>query len=271
MVSLRRAIELNNVAVPFNLAAFEWGRHAAAFPDKIADLLSGESRPRALDEMSLDEILAHRVAHLTAYQGRGLAARYRRLVDKVRAKGDDELTRAVAINYAKLLAYKDEYEVARLFLHPDFAKQMSETFEGTPEINFHLAPPLLARFDKNLGRPGKMIFGPYLWRVFRVLAKMKGLRGTPLDPFRWSEERRRERALIRTYEQGIDVILAKLSPESRAAALGVARAPDKVRGFGPVKLAALDRFDFEWTKLLAGMDAPAPPSEAPTRELEPAE
>jgi indolepyruvate ferredoxin oxidoreductase len=257
--------------VPFNLAAFDWGRHAAAHPDRIAALLAGEAKPRVLAEMSLDDIVAHRVAHLTAYQGNGLAARYRRLVDKVRARGDDDVTRAVAINYAKLLAYKDEYEVARLFLHPEFKKQMEETFAGTPEINFHLAPPLLAKFDKNLGRPGKMRFGPSLWRVFRVLAALKGLRGTPLDPFRWSQERRRERALIRTYEQGIEQILAKLSPDSHAAALAVARAPDAVRGFGPVKLQALDKFDAAWPTLLADMDAPTPPAAMPIKELEPAE
>ncbi|HEY5208388.1 MAG TPA: indolepyruvate ferredoxin oxidoreductase family protein [Stellaceae bacterium] len=265
--ALRHAIALNNVAVPFNLAAFDWGRHAAAYPDKIAALLESEKKPRVLDEMSLDEIIDHRMAHLTAYQGRGLAARYRRLVDQVRATGDDGVTREVAINYAKILSYKDEYEVARLFLHPDFKRQMTETFAGAPEITFHLAPPLLAKFDKNLGRPGKMKFGPYLWRVFRVLAAMKWLRGTPLDPFRWSEERQRERALIRAYEQGIVQILAKLSPETHAVALAMARAPDQVRGFGPVKLKALDKFDAAWPTLLAGMDAPGA---APLRELEPA-
>ncbi|HEX4111800.1 MAG TPA: indolepyruvate ferredoxin oxidoreductase family protein, partial [Stellaceae bacterium] len=264
--ALRRAIELNNVAVPFNLAAFEWGRHAASHPDKIAALLDGERKPRVLADMSLDEVIAHRVAHLTLYQGRGLAARYRRLVDKVRATGGDDLARAVAVNYAKVLAYKDEYEVARLFRHPDFRKQLAETFEGAPEINFHLAPPLLAKFDKNLGRPKKMTFGPYLWRVFRVLAGMKLLRGTPLDPFRWSTERKRERALIRTYEQGIGQMLAKLNAENHAAALAVARAPDQVRGFGPVKLASLDKFDKDWPTLLDALDAAAL-----AKELEPAE
>jgi indolepyruvate ferredoxin oxidoreductase len=274
--SLRAAIELNNVAVPFNLAAFEWGRHAAANPAQIAVLLDVERHPRVLAEMSLDEIIEHRAAHLTAYQGRGLATRYRKLVEKVRARernvgGNESLVRAVAINYAKVLAYKDEYEVARLFLHPDFKKQLAETFEGSPEVTFHLAPPLLTRFDKNLGRPGKMKFGSYLWRVFRVLAAMKFLRGTPLDPFRWSDERKRERALIRDYEQGIDKMLAKLTPANYAAALSVARAPDSVRGFGPVKLKSLDTFDKEWPKLLAGMDAPAPPSAASAKALEPAE
>jgi indolepyruvate ferredoxin oxidoreductase len=234
-------------------------------------LLEGERAARTLDDMSLDEVIAHREAHLTAYQSRGLASRYRKLVDKVRAKGDDDLTRAVAVNYAKVLAYKDEYEVARLFLHPDFKKQMTETFEGSPDVTFHLAPPLLAKFDKNLGRPRKMKFGAYLWRVFRLLAAMKWLRATPLDPFRWSKERQRERALIRTYERGIDRMLAKLNSENHAAAVAVAAAPDKVRGFGPVKLASLDKFDAEWPALLAALDAPAPPAATPARELEPAE
>src|SRR6185312_14738343 len=156
----------------------------------------------------LDQLIGHRGDHLTLYQGRKLAARYRKLVDKVRQRernigGSEELDRAVAVNYAKVLAYKDEYEVARLFLHPDFKKQLRETFEGSPDVTFHLAPPLLAKFDKNLGRPRKMKFGSYLWRVFRLLAALKFLRATPLDPFRWSKERKRERALIRTYERGI--------------------------------------------------------------------
>lgn len=274
--SLRRAIELNGVAVPFNLAAFDWGRHAAAYPDKIRALLDGERIARTLDDMSLDEVIEHRVAHLRAYQGRSLASRYRKLVDKVRAKAvsagaGDDLVRAVAVNYAKVLAYKDEYEVARLFLHPDFAAQMVQTFDGSPPVTFHLAPPLLARFDKNLGRPRKLRFGPYLWHVFRVLKAMKWLRGTPLDPFGWSADRKRERALIRTYERGIDRMLAKLNAENCAAAVAIAQAPDAVRGFGPVKSAALDEFDRDWPTLLAAMDAPAPPSATPARELAPVE
>ncbi|HEY7990296.1 MAG TPA: indolepyruvate ferredoxin oxidoreductase family protein [Stellaceae bacterium] len=274
--SLKRAIELNNVAVPFNLAAFEWGRYAAAFPDKIAALLESEKPPRTLDDMSLDQLIGHRGDHLTLYQGRKLAARYRKLVDKVRQRernigGSEELARAVAVNYAKVLAYKDEYEVARLFLHPDFKKQLRETFEGSPDVTFHLAPPLLAKFDKNLGRPRKMKFGSYLWRVFRLLAAFKFLRATPLDPFRWSKERKRERALIRTYERGIDQVLVKLNAENYRAALAVAQAPDAVRGFGPVKLGALDKFEREWPVLLARLDAPAPPAATPKRELEPAE
>jgi len=274
--SLRRAIELNGVAVPFNLAAFDWGRHAAANPDRVMALVDTERSARALDDMSLDEVIEHRQAHLKAYQGRGLANRYKKLVEKVRARAlaagvGDDLTRAVAINYAKVLAYKDEYEVARLFLHPDFAEQMAQTFDGSPPVTFHLAPPLLARFDENLGRPRKMRFGPSLWHVFRVLKAMKWLRGTPLDPFGRSADRKRERALIRTYEQGIDQVLRKLNAENYAAAVRVAEAPDAVRGFGPVKSAALDKFDGEWPMLLAAMDAPAPPSAAPARELAPAE
>jgi len=274
--SLKRAIELNNVAVPFNLAAFEWGRHAAAFPDRIAALLESEKPARVLADMTLDQLIGHRGDHLTLYQGRALATRYRKLVDKVRQRertvgAGEELARAVAVNYAKVLAYKDEYEVARLFLHPDFKKQLRETFDGKPDVTFHLAPPLLAKFDKNLGRPRKMKFGAYLWRVFRLLAAMKFLRATPLDPFRWSKERKRERALIKAYERGIDQVLAKLNPGNYPAALAVAQAPDAVRGFGPVKLAALDKFDREWPVLLARLDARAPPAATPKRELEPAD
>src|SRR6185312_11398130 len=143
--------------------------------------------------------------------------------------------------------------------------------EGSPDVTFHLAPPLLAKFDKNLGRPRKMKFGSYLWRVFRLLAALKFLRATPLDPFRWSKERKRERALIRTFERGIDQVLVKLNVENYRAALAVAQAPDAVRGFGPVKLGALDKFEREWPVLLARLDAPAPPAATPKRALEPAE
>ncbi|MGH6989567.1 MAG: indolepyruvate ferredoxin oxidoreductase family protein [Stellaceae bacterium] len=265
--ALRGAITLNNVAVPFNLAAFEWGRHAAANPDKVAALVEPKRKRRVLKEMSLDDIIEHRAAHLTAYQGRRLAQRYRRAVARVGARGDDAVTRAVAINYAKLLSYKDEYEVARLFLAPDFKAHLDATFAAGGRLQFHLAPPLFARFDKNLGRPRKMSFGPWLWHAFRILAAMKGLRGTPLDPFRWSEERRRERGLIRQYEDAIARIASGLGTENRRGALALARAPEEVRGFGPVKMAAIADFDRAWPTLLAEFESPT----APASVLEPAE
>jgi indolepyruvate ferredoxin oxidoreductase len=213
--------------------------------------------------MSLTEIIEHRSQHLTAYQNRRLAARYRDRVAQIRGvessvgKGD-ELTRAVAINYAKLLAYKDEYEVARLFANPSFKAGLDEIFEGKTALAFHLAPPLLSRMDPNTGRPKKIAFGPSIMPLFRVLASLKKLRGTPLDFFGYGAERRRERGLIQTYESGLDLIAAKLSVDNYPCAIALASLPDMVRGFGPVKMKAIDRFEREWAKLQPQLLNPAP-------------
>src|SRR5579875_1751284 len=221
--ALTRAIELNGVAVALNLAAFQWGRFLAAFPDEVAALTAKEEKHRSLAAMSLSEIIEHRAAHLTAYQNARLAQRYRDRVNAIRpveaaiGKGE-QLTRAVAINYAKLLAYKDEYEVARLFTHPSFRAGLYETFEGKPSLVFHLAPPLFARLDPNTGRPRKIKFGASIMPLFRLLTSLKRLRGTPFDIFGYGTERRRERALIATYEGGLDIIAAKLSADNYACA-----------------------------------------------------
>jgi indolepyruvate ferredoxin oxidoreductase len=219
--------------------------------------------------MSLTEIIEHRAQHLTAYQGKRLAKRYRERVAQIRraestiGKGD-ELTRAVAINYAKLLAYKDEYEVARLFADTSFKAGLDETFEGKTTLAFHLAPPLLSRIDPNTGRPKKIEFGSSILSLFRVLAAFKRLRGTPLDIFGYGAERRRERALIHTYESGLDLIAAKLSADNYPCAAALASLPDMVRGYGPVKMQAIDRFEREWQKLQPQLLNPAP-------EMQPAE
>jgi len=187
-----------------------------------------------------------------------------RRVESTIGKGD-ELTRAVAINYAKLLSYKDEYEVARLFTDPSFKAGLDETFEGRTALGFHLAPPLLSRMDPNTGRPQKIEFGPSIMPLFRVLASLKKLRGTPLDIFGYGAERRRERALIATYEGGLDLIAAKLSADNYPCAIALASLPDMVRGFGPVKMKAIDRFEREWEKLQPQLLNPAPetqPAEA---------
>jgi indolepyruvate ferredoxin oxidoreductase len=269
--ALLRAIELNAVAVEFNLAAFRWGRYAAAFPDTVNAVIRSAERGPALAQMNLDDIIDHRVKHLTAYQNAGLAVRYEKAVASIRslewrAVKTDELTRAVAINYAKVLAYKDEYEVARLFADPAFLKELNETFEGAFSFDFHLAPPVLAPFDKNLRRPKKLRFGPWMMPVFRLLAKLRPLRGTPFDIFGWTAERRRERKLIRTYENGLAAIANSLNPQSHACAVALAAAPDKVRGFGPVKLTALDQFDRDWERLLQALrDSSSAPAVPPHR------
>jgi indolepyruvate ferredoxin oxidoreductase len=268
--ALTRAIELNGVAVALNLAAFQWGRFIAAFPERIDELTAREEKHRPLAAMSLTEIIEHRAQHLTAYQSRRLADRYRERVAQIRrvessiGKGE-ELTRAVAINYAKLLAYKDEYEVARLFTDPSFKAGLDESFDGKTTLAFHLAPSLLSRVDPNTGRPKKIEFGPWVLSLFGVLASLKGLRGTPLDIFGYGEERRRERELIATYEGGLDLVAAKLSADNYPCAIALAALPEMVRGFGPVKMKAIDRFEREWRKLQPQLLNPAPetqPAEA---------
>jgi len=182
------------------------------------------------------------VKFLTAYQNSAYARRYRVLVDKVkaaeasRAPGKDGLADAAARYLFKLMAYKDEYEVARLYTDGAFVKQVKNEFDGdTLRFEFHLAPPLLARRDKATGLPRKMSFGPWLMPAFAVLAKFKFLRGTPLDPFGRSVERQTERKLIEDYEATLGEVLAKLTPDNHHLAVGLAVIPEKIRGFGHVK------------------------------------
>jgi indolepyruvate ferredoxin oxidoreductase len=252
--AIRRAIELNGVAVSFNIKAFMWGRYAAAMPDRVMAMLR-EERVSTLADMNLDDLIEHRAKHLAGYQNEALAQKYRDLVGRFRQRehdvsGKSTLTRAVAVNYANVLAYKDEYEVARLFTQGDFKRKLDQTFEGPLSIAFHLSPPLIAPFDKNLGRPRKLKFGAWILGVFKVLAGLKGLRGSLLDIFKWTAERRRERGLIATYETGLSALLLGLTEANHAAAVAVASAPSMVRGFGPVKMRAFEKFDHEWPQLL---------------------
>jgi indolepyruvate ferredoxin oxidoreductase len=187
-------------------------------------------------------MVERRVAFLTAYQSARYAARYRAAVERVKATeaakapGQCGLAEAVARYLFKLMAYKDEYEVARLYTDGTFLKQVATDLGGDNlRFEFHLAPPLLARTDPETGRPRKMSFGPWMMTVFGALAKLKLLRGTPLDPFGYSEERRTERKLIVDYEAMLDEVLSKLTPENHAVAVGLAAIPEKIRGFGPIK------------------------------------
>jgi indolepyruvate ferredoxin oxidoreductase len=227
--------------------------------------------------MSLDEIVSHRAQHLTGYQDAALAEKYRAAVTRIRAVEDRlgkdlALTRAVAINYAKVLAYKDEYEVARLLTDPDFEKEIAETFEGNGKLSFHLAPPLVSHLDPDLGRPRKRQFGEGIKLPLKWLARLKGLRGGAFDIFGRSAERQRERGLIATYEVVLTEIVGSLTVDNRFAAIALATAPDQVRGFGPVKLAAMDKFDRQWPDLLQRYRGVRKEAAAPaTLEKQPAE
>ena len=238
--SILRAITLNGEAIAMNRDAFAWGRRAAAFPSEVESIVEAAHPGRKAPARSLDEIIARREAHLTAYQDEAYAARYRALVDRARsaerlyAPGDTSLTEAVAKSFFKLLAIKDEYEVARLYSDGSFAKQMGETFEGDITIKYHLAPPVLGRRNKD-GVAVKSTFGPWLGRLFPLLAAGRALRGTALDPFGYTQERRQERRLAADYEATMSRILAELSPDNHATALAIATLPETIRGFGHVK------------------------------------
>ena len=256
--ALERAIELNGTAVPMNLGAFRWGRRAAADRAAVEALVAPPTdnvvplrRPS-----TVDEIVASRVKHLTGYQNGALADRYRALVERVRSieqrtvPGETALAEAVARYYAKLLTYKDEYEVARLFTETAFASQLEAQFEGDFKLKFHLAPPLLASRDPTTGHLQKQEFGPWMLPAFRLLAKLKGLRGTAFDPFGHTAERKQERALIRAYEGLIDELLGSLGPDNHSLAVRLASIPDDIRGYGHVKEAHLANARLKWDNLL---------------------
>ncbi|MCA0856002.1 indolepyruvate ferredoxin oxidoreductase family protein [Phaeobacter italicus] len=226
--SIQEAITLNGAAVERNLRAFDIGRWAVLYPQEAARL----AEPNVVElPKTLDEKITFRKAHLTDYQGPRLAKRYAKMLDGI---SDKALKEAVAKGYHKLLSYKDEYEVARLLLS---SRQKAEAeFEGDLKISYNLAPPMLTGTDPN-GRPKKRKFGPGMERWLRLLAKFKGLRGTPLDLFGYTAERKMERALIKQYESDMKEWLPKASPEIMEPLIALAELPLEIRGFGPVKQA----------------------------------
>jgi len=266
--AIEQAIALNGEAIAMNRAAFHWGRRAAvdrAAVEKLAKPATAiASDARRLSE-SFAETVERRVKFLTAYQNAAYAARYRALVGKVKAAeaartpGQCELSEAVARYLFKLMAYKDEYEVARLYTDGAFLKQVETEFDGDNlRFEFHLAPPLLARRDKTTGLPRKMSFGPWLLPAFRLLAKFKGLRGTPFDPFGRSLERRTERKLIGDYEAMLDEVLPGLTPDNHPIAVALAAIPEKIRGFGHVKQQHLTAAKADEAALLEQFRSGAP-------------
>jgi indolepyruvate ferredoxin oxidoreductase len=256
--SILRAIELNGEAVAMNKAAFEWGRRAALEPEAVAKLVTPITAPTEARRLSgsLEETIERRVAFLSGYQSAAYAKRYRNIVERVRAAeaakapGETGLSEAVAKYLFKLMAYKDEYEVARLFTDGAFEKQVAAAFDGKLRYEFHLAPPLLAKKDPSTGRPRKMSFGPWIKPVFGLLAKFKFLRGTALDPFGYSEERKLERKLISDYLANLEELIATLTPQNRALAVAVASIPEKIRGFGPIKQRSVTAAKAEESVLL---------------------
>lgn len=254
--SIERAIELNGAAVAMNIAAFRWGRRTAHDRLAVDRLIAPAANvvTFAKPPQSLEEIVASRTRHLTGYQNGGLAQRYTALVEKVRAAeqkaGKNGLAEAVARTYAKLLAYKDEYEVARLFAETAFKAQVERQFEGDYTLKFHLAPPLFASRDPRTGHLIKQAFGSWMLPAFKVLAKLKFLRGTAFDPFGHTQERRTERTLITDYEALIAELIAGLTADNHALAVKLAAVASDIKGYGHVKDANIDKAKRKQTELL---------------------
>ncbi|WP_236208317.1 indolepyruvate ferredoxin oxidoreductase family protein [Pseudomonas tohonis] len=239
--AIEKAIQLNGVAVKLNCEAFLWGRRAAHDLPAVEKLAAPEVAQAKPCE-TLDEIIRFRVDYLTAYQDAAYAKRYSDLVARVRlvdSSAGQELTEAVARYYFKVLAYKDEYEVARLYSADDFRKQLEAQFSGDYRLQFHLAPSWLAKRDPATGQPRKRSFGPWMLKAFGLLAKFRFLRGSALDPFAYSEERRLERELIVRYEDNVEAVLAHLRGDNYRVAVAIAELPEQIRGYGHVKEKAL--------------------------------
>lgn len=248
--AIMRAVELNGVAVDSNRRAFMWGRLAAADRQRVEQQLPSVSKEPATvspDEMDLDAFIEERAGELEAYQNAAWADSYRdqvraiRKAEQERVPGATGLTRAVAGNLYKLMAYKDEYEVARLFTDGRFQQELERQFEGDYQLEFHLAPPLLTRRDPNTGEARKKVYGPWVFGVFRVLARLRGLRGSVFDPFGYTRERREERQLIRDYQATLAELATELSEANHRVAVALARVPEQIRGYGHVKQRNLEK------------------------------
>lgn len=263
--ALAGAIEINAVAVEFNKTAFALGRLYAERPAEVGALLPSNMEPIKFTPLTtVREVVAHRVAHLTAYQNARYAERYKSLVEHVSVRDAgypikrETLTLAVARNFAKLMAYKDEYEVARLMTDASFKAELLASFEDGFKIRYNLAPPFLSRKDARTGRPTKREFGAWIEPAFRVLARMKFLRGTALDPFGYTSERKMERGLIAEYEAMIRDVCSTLTPDKYDFAVQLAELPQQVRGYGYVKEASVAQVRPRWQRLLGELEHQGP-------------
>jgi indolepyruvate ferredoxin oxidoreductase len=268
--AIEQAIALNATAVDANKRAFLWGRRAAhdrAAVERLVARAAPEPESHQIAR-TFDDIVAKRVAVLTAYQDAAYAARYRALAERARraeqerTPGRSGFAEAVARFYFKLLAYKDEYEVARLYTDGTFLKAIEAQFEGDYRLEFNLAPPLAAQRDLETGHLKKRTFGPWMLRAFRLLAKLRRVRGTKLDIFGYSAERRLERQLIADYERVAEELAAGLDHANHDLAVRIAEVPDQIRGFGHVKQAHLEKAKRLEAELLAAFRAPTPQRDA---------
>jgi indolepyruvate ferredoxin oxidoreductase len=254
--SLNRAIELNGVAVGANKRSFLWGRRAAVDLKRV-ERTAVPAQPVVLQmPQNLDSIVKKRVEFLTGYQNANYAVQYETLVTRVREREQalglgNKLSMAVAKSLFKLMAYKDEYEVARLYTDGRFVEQLKTQFEGDFTLKFKLAPPLFAKKDAK-GHLVKAEFGSWMWGAFRLLAKMKGLRGGVFDIFGYTAERKMERALIQEYREMAGALVAELDAGNHATAVELAALPEQIRGFGHVKEKAVAEYRARKEELLSG-------------------
>ncbi|MED5403399.1 MAG: DUF6537 domain-containing protein, partial [SAR324 cluster bacterium] len=241
--SIEKAMEINGLAVEGNKLAFLWGRRTAHDGKRVSELTSSIVAGFGLKDPpeSLDELIQHRADVLRDYQNKSYVQRYLHLVERVRTleidrvPGSTEFTEAVASYYFKLLAYKDEYEVARLYTNGDFMHKIKGRFEGDYKLKLHLAPPLFSRRDAHSGEPVKTAYGAWILSAMNLLARFKFLRGTAFDPFGKTAERKMERRLIEEYEQTIEELLRGISKKNHALAVEIARIPEQIRGYDQVK------------------------------------
>jgi indolepyruvate ferredoxin oxidoreductase len=268
--SLMRAIELNAVAVDNNKTAFEWGCRAAHNWAEVEQLLLSSKSSVSVIEFkkrdSLEDIIAKRVAFLTDYQNAAYAKKYTDFVATIRSKETSlnaennhlKLTESVAKNLFKLMSYKDEYEVARLHSNGDFEKKIASMFEGDYKLNYHLAPPLIAK-KNDKGELQKQQFGPWMLTSFKLLSKLKGLRGTAFDIFGKTSERKMEQALIADYLDTMNLVSSKLNLDNHSEllpmALELANIPDSIKGFGHVKEKSAATARVKWKSLLTQLKA----------------
>ena len=264
--AIERAIELNAVAVDFNLSAFRWGRRAALDWAQVQAFATPEGAMPESHRISesIDELIGRRAEFLGAYQNPAYARRYFNRIARIReaeerAVGGTALTEIAARALFKVMAYKDEYEVARLYTDTDFLARVAGQFEGDYRLRFHLAPLLLAERDPATGHLKKRQYGPWMLGAFRVLAKLRFLRGTAFDIFGRTAERQAERRLLAEYEKLLDGIAETLSAANHAAALELAALPLEIRGFGHIKEANLQRAKAKEADLLARFRSPSAP------------
>jgi indolepyruvate ferredoxin oxidoreductase len=259
VASLQEAIRLNGTLVETNLRTFALGRLAAQTPQALDAQLKTDDEDMAL--ATVDDVLVSRTRLLTAYQDAHYARHYGEFVNDIRRRvgsaqltGTDVFVREVALTLARLMAYKDEYEIARLYLQPQFMQRLRTQFSGKLKLTFHLAPPLLPGSDPD-GRPKKRAFGHWMLVAFRLLAPLKRVRGTVFDPFAYARERRMERRLIADYRALISRISRELNAENLSVGIELAAAAARIAGFGPVKSAAVKAYESRLTTLLRAFEA----------------